>query len=197
MFSLRRHRGRACAAAGTPLRRRSRSAPQWKWGRFPFLLPFLSPCPSTFLCPAASMVSRSALSAKRCVQPSQPSSFYEPLDAAILQKSLAEIARRHEVLRTTFDAIDGQGVQIIASPSSPALTVIDLRHQPEGEAQADNGANDETKQYAESTGQPIRQSMKQQTEIIKADASTPFDLARGRSFGRRCYASVIQIKSWC
>ena len=38
-------------------------------------------------------------------------SFTGPLNTVALEKSLGEIVRRHEILRTTFTAIDGQGAQ--------------------------------------------------------------------------------------
>ena len=39
-----------------------------------------------------------------------------PLNVACLERSLNEIVRRHEALRTTFPAVEGQPVQVI-SPS--------------------------------------------------------------------------------
>lgn len=42
-----------------------------------------------------------------------------PIDTAVLQKSIDEIVRRHEMLRTTFDVVHGRHVQIVA----PHLTV--------------------------------------------------------------------------
>ena len=39
-----------------------------------------------------------------------------PLDVGILEKSLAEIFRRHEAWRTTFVVVDGQPVQVIQPP---------------------------------------------------------------------------------
>ncbi len=85
------------------------------------------------------------------------------------EKSLAEIVRRHEILRTTFDAIDGQGVQIIAPPSSPALTVIDLRHKPEGEARQITGQTTRltTTPSSETTNKTTNETA---NEIIRADA---------------------------
>lgn len=49
-----------------------------------------------------------------------------PLDAAILEKSINEIVRRHEVLRTTFPQIDNQPVQLIAPALTLSMPVIDL-----------------------------------------------------------------------
>src|SRR5918992_1328169 len=39
-----------------------------------------------------------------------------PLDVAALGRALGEIVRRHEILRTTFDVLDEQPVQLIAAP---------------------------------------------------------------------------------
>ena len=38
---------------------------------------------------------------------------------------MSEISRRHEILRTTFPAVDGRGVQRIAPPAPVALDVVD------------------------------------------------------------------------
>jgi surfactin family lipopeptide synthetase A len=56
------------------------------------------------------------------------------LDAAILEKSLSEIIRRHEIWRTTYDTVAGQAVQIVhPTPFAFTWEVIDLRNleQPE------------------------------------------------------------------
>ena len=37
-----------------------------------------------------------------------------PFDAAVLERSINEIVRRHEILRTTFAVVDGRYVQVIA-----------------------------------------------------------------------------------
>jgi aspartate racemase len=50
-----------------------------------------------------------------------------PLDLPTLQRSLAEIVRRHEGWRTTFKAVDGQPMQIVRPPFEPSLEVADLR----------------------------------------------------------------------
>ena len=49
-----------------------------------------------------------------------------PLDVNALEKSLNEIVRRHEVLRTTFPVVDGQPVQVIAETLMVSLKVVDL-----------------------------------------------------------------------
>jgi amino acid adenylation domain-containing protein len=55
------------------------------------------------------------------------------LDVAALEQTFNEIIRRHEVLRTNFDVIDGQPVQIIAPSSSLTLPIIDLTGLSESE----------------------------------------------------------------
>jgi amino acid adenylation domain-containing protein len=60
------------------------------------------------------------------------------LDLPTLQRSLAEIIRRHEAWRTTFKAIDGRPVQMVQPPFEPSIEAVDLRHlasdqrEPEG-----------------------------------------------------------------
>jgi amino acid adenylation domain-containing protein len=52
------------------------------------------------------------------------------LDAEALERSLGEVVRRHESLRTTFAAVDGQPVQLIAPRLMAGLPFIDLRRLP-------------------------------------------------------------------
>ncbi|WP_157639510.1 non-ribosomal peptide synthetase, partial [Burkholderia ubonensis] len=52
--------------------------------------------------------------------------FEGDLDVPRLQAAVSEISRRHEILRTTFPAIDGRGVQRIAPPAPVALAVVDV-----------------------------------------------------------------------
>ena len=54
------------------------------------------------------------------------------IDGAILQRSLDEILRRHEVLRTHFRIIRGSPAQIIGPPTSFPMTVIDLSTEADG-----------------------------------------------------------------
>ncbi|HEX2205126.1 MAG TPA: amino acid adenylation domain-containing protein [Longimicrobium sp.] len=48
-------------------------------------------------------------------------------DAASVERSLGEVARRHEALRTTFALADGRPVQAIAPRVEVAMEVVDLR----------------------------------------------------------------------
>jgi amino acid adenylation domain-containing protein len=58
------------------------------------------------------------------------------LDAAALERAIAEIVRRHEVLRTTFAAPLGRPVQVIHERVEVPLPVIDLEALPAGEREA-------------------------------------------------------------
>ena len=48
------------------------------------------------------------------------------LDVDVLARSLSEIVRRHDALRTTFHSVDGRPVQRIAPPGPTTLRLIDL-----------------------------------------------------------------------
>lgn len=78
-----------------------------------------------------------------------------PIDVKVLKRSLREIAGRHEVLRTRFEARDGRPVQVIDEPSEIELPVCDLIDFPEGDRE-----------------QRIR-------ELARREAVRPFDLERG------------------
>lgn len=56
-----------------------------------------------------------------------------PLRVTALVQSLSEIVRRHEALRTTFQIVSGEPMQVIAPPQPVALEVIDLRRLPRRE----------------------------------------------------------------
>jgi amino acid adenylation domain-containing protein len=78
-----------------------------------------------------------------------------PLDVAALERSLNEIVRRHEALRTTFTSVNGQPVQVIASALTLWLPMVDLRELSETE----RGAEAE--------------------RLAAEEAQRPFDLAQG------------------
>jgi thioesterase domain-containing protein/aryl carrier-like protein len=77
-----------------------------------------------------------------------------PLDIDILRRAISEIVRRHQVLRTRFELIDGQPMQIIEPSLNVELPVVDLR--PFGDA--------ERTQMAE--------------RLTVEEAQRPFDLTR-------------------
>src|SRR5215475_12410473 len=77
------------------------------------------------------------------------------LDIPALERTLNEIVRRHEVLRTTFEALDSEPVQLIATTQPLELPLTDLSDLP---------------------------SQKRETEtlrLVEQDALRPFDFARG------------------
>ncbi len=77
------------------------------------------------------------------------------LDVAILERSLNEVVRRHEILRTTFQAVDGRPLQIVQPELALTIPVIDLRQLPAAERDA----------AAQQTG--------------AQEAGRPFDLTQG------------------
>ncbi|MBA2350595.1 MAG: TauD/TfdA family dioxygenase [Burkholderiales bacterium] len=77
------------------------------------------------------------------------------LDVVALERSLNEIVRRHEVLRTTFIEVEGAPVQVIAAQMTLTLATVDLNQLPESEREAE-----------------IRRAASEELR-------RPFDLARG------------------
>jgi amino acid adenylation domain-containing protein len=77
------------------------------------------------------------------------------LDVTALERTLNEIVRRHEVLRTTFAEAGGRPVQVIAPEWQVPLPVVDLSDLPEAE----------------------RESEAQR--LAAGEAQQPFDLAHG------------------
>src|SRR6185503_21222360 len=77
------------------------------------------------------------------------------LNVEALERTLSEVVRRHEVLRTHFVAIDGEPVQVIEAAAPLKLEVVDLSGMDEAERPA------ETQQ------------------LIAAENARPFDLMRG------------------
>ncbi|MFM7885046.1 MAG: condensation domain-containing protein, partial [Microcystis panniformis] len=52
------------------------------------------------------------------------------LDVSILEKSISEILRRHEIFRTTFPSVAGKLVQVIHPPEPVTIPIIDLQNIP-------------------------------------------------------------------
>ncbi len=77
------------------------------------------------------------------------------LDPWALRRTLSEIVRRHEVLRTVFDEVEGEPMQVVRAAAPVRLPVVDLR-----------GLSGEVRE----------------TEVRRLtgiDAALPFDLRRG------------------
>ncbi|HYP25737.1 MAG TPA: amino acid adenylation domain-containing protein, partial [Blastocatellia bacterium] len=77
------------------------------------------------------------------------------LDVPALERALNEVAKRHEVLRTTFPVADGLPRQVISPFRPVALPLIDL------------------------TGLPAAERRKHAARIANEEAGLPFDLAAG------------------
>jgi amino acid adenylation domain-containing protein len=60
-----------------------------------------------------------------------------PLDSAALEKTLNEIVRRHEALRTIFEATDGEPLQHVLPPRALAFPIINLGHLPQEERETE------------------------------------------------------------
>ena len=76
------------------------------------------------------------------------------LNVSALEWSLGEIVRRHESLRTTFRASDGQPIQVITSAPGFVLPKIDLQHLSAADRE------------------------KEMLRIAQAESKKPFDLSR-------------------
>jgi len=53
------------------------------------------------------------------------------LNVKAIEQALNEIVQRHEILRTTFQMVDAQPMQVISSHAILALPLLDLTHLPE------------------------------------------------------------------
>ncbi len=81
--------------------------------------------------------------------------FKGKLDTGALKRSLDEIVRRHEALRTSFPAIEGRPVERISPPGPMALEEVDLQ------------------------ALPARERSSEVARRVEDDAYRPFDLAEG------------------
>jgi amino acid adenylation domain-containing protein len=79
------------------------------------------------------------------------------IDVAALERSLQEIVRRHDVLRTTFLATSGGPVQVIAPSLSLPFPIIDLRPSAptERQAMAEKLATEEARRPFDLAGGPL------------------------------------------
>lgn len=77
------------------------------------------------------------------------------LDVEVLEKTLNAIVQRHEALRTTFDTVDGQPVQVIAHAASLPISITDISSLRASELEAETN------------------------RMAREEAQRPFDLTRG------------------
>ncbi len=81
-----------------------------------------------------------------------------PLDVAAFERSLGEIIRRHEILRTTIGSIDGRPFQRIHPPADWKIPFLDL------------------------SGLPAEEREAEAARLIDAETAGSFDLGRGPLF---------------
>ncbi|HVR09044.1 MAG TPA: amino acid adenylation domain-containing protein, partial [Thermoanaerobaculia bacterium] len=87
-----------------------------------------------------------------------------PLDVAALRRSLGEIVRRHEVLRTRFELFEGEPAQIVLPwPESPG------------------GGSPFRLPVADLSALPPRRRDEQATALAEREAAVPFELSGRRS----------------
>lgn len=58
------------------------------------------------------------------------------LESGALERTLSEIVRRHEILRTTYEAVEGDPVLVIHSPEPITLPLLDISQMAEVEREA-------------------------------------------------------------
>ena len=80
---------------------------------------------------------------------------YSDIDPAVLHRTVNEVVRRHEILRTTFKTMDGEPFQVVAPELQIPLTVQDLRGRQQSERES------------------------AVVEIATEEARRPFDLSKG------------------
>ncbi|HKG80260.1 MAG TPA: amino acid adenylation domain-containing protein, partial [Pyrinomonadaceae bacterium] len=88
----------------------------------------------------------------------RPIPFAGPLNVAALKRSLEQLVQRHEILRTTFQLVDGRPVQVIMPSIEIDLRVEDLQDRPPSERQTQSG------------------------NLLREIVLNPFDLAAGPLF---------------
>lgn len=81
-----------------------------------------------------------------------------PLDVRVLERSLTEIIRRHEIWRTSYETRNGRMVQIVHSaPTELRLPVMDLRGLPaaEQEMEVQHEISEAVRQHFDLTNGPL------------------------------------------
>jgi non-ribosomal peptide synthetase component F/SAM-dependent methyltransferase/acyl carrier protein len=83
-----------------------------------------------------------------------------PLDLGALRRALDEIVERHEALRTTFPAVDGEPAQRIAPPAPVPLEIVDLGGEPDALEAATSWVKAEARRIFDiETGPVLRASL--------------------------------------
>lgn len=60
-----------------------------------------------------------------------------PIDAGALQQALDALVERHEILRTTYEVLDGRPMQVVATRGTAELKVVDLSSLPTAERETE------------------------------------------------------------
>ena len=84
------------------------------------------------------------------------------LNGPALRQALNEIVRRHEALRTSFHAVEGEAFQVIAPSLELELPLVDLRRLPPADRERDAlrlAGEEATRRFDLSTGPLIRASL--------------------------------------
>jgi len=69
------------------------------------------------------------------------------LDRAVLELSLTEVIRRHEILRTNIDTVDGVPMQLVTAPAPAHIEFEDARHRPPETREGDIAAAAQTERW--------------------------------------------------
>lgn len=77
------------------------------------------------------------------------------LDPGIFRRTMQEVARRHEILRTVYPAVGSGAIQRVLPPGDVPLQVIDLSHLPESSA------------------------VEEAVRVVREDSRVPFHLSEG------------------
>jgi amino acid adenylation domain-containing protein len=62
--------------------------------------------------------------------------FLGPLDAGLLRECMSAMARRHEIVRTTYDLVNGRPMAVIQAPEPVPLPFLDFSGLPDAEEKA-------------------------------------------------------------
>jgi amino acid adenylation domain-containing protein/non-ribosomal peptide synthase protein (TIGR01720 family) len=81
--------------------------------------------------------------------------FRTTINADLLRRSVNEIVRRHEVLRTAFQVIEGRPMQVVSGTVEIALPVIDLGSSPLPQAQIESLVAEEVRRPFDLTRGPL------------------------------------------
>ena len=103
----------------------------------------------------------------------------KPLVHGVLELTLTEIVRRHEILRTNFRIIDGRPMQVIRPPEPVSVGLLDFSHLPPSERKTEL-----VRWLRERSAEPFDLA---EDELFRADLVRLSDRRRGRPFQPSSY----------